>query len=36
MRVIVDDGVGLEVDVRGDGPGLLLVHGFGARSAPDP
>jgi 3-oxoadipate enol-lactonase len=29
MRVIVDDGVGLEVEVRGDGPGLLLVHGFG-------
>ncbi|HEY7136627.1 MAG TPA: alpha/beta fold hydrolase [Acidimicrobiia bacterium] len=29
MRVIVDDGVGLEVEVRGEGPGLLLVHGFG-------
>jgi 3-oxoadipate enol-lactonase len=29
MRVTVDDGVGLEVQVRGDGPGLLLVHGFG-------
>jgi pimeloyl-ACP methyl ester carboxylesterase len=29
VRVTVDDGVALEVDVRGDGPGLLLVHGFG-------
>lgn len=29
MRVETDDGVGLAVDVRGDGPGLLLVHGFG-------
>lgn len=29
MRVSVDDGVELEVDVRGQGPGLLLVHGFG-------
>jgi pimeloyl-ACP methyl ester carboxylesterase len=29
VRVTVDDGVALEVDVRGDGPGLLMVHGFG-------
>lgn len=29
MRVIVDDGVGLEVEVRGQGPALVLVHGFG-------
>lgn len=29
MRVVTDDGVGLEVRVRGDGPGLVLVHGFG-------
>ncbi len=29
MRVPVDDGVEIEVDVRGTGPGLLLVHGFG-------
>lgn len=29
MRVVVDDGVGLEVVVRGTGPTLLLVHGFG-------
>lgn len=29
MRVRVDDGVELEVVVEGDGPGLLLVHGFG-------
>ncbi|MCZ7535297.1 MAG: alpha/beta fold hydrolase [Acidimicrobiia bacterium] len=29
MRVTAGDGVGLEVDVRGEGPGLMLVHGFG-------
>ena len=29
MRVVVDDGVGLEVVERGTGPALLLVHGFG-------
>jgi pimeloyl-ACP methyl ester carboxylesterase len=29
MRVVVDDGIGLAVEVAGSGPGLLLVHGFG-------
>ncbi len=29
MRVVTDDGVGLEVAERGTGPTLLLVHGFG-------
>ena len=29
MRVVTDDGVGLEVVERGSGPTLLLVHGFG-------
>jgi pimeloyl-ACP methyl ester carboxylesterase len=29
MRVVVDDGVGLEVVERGSGPTLVLVHGFG-------
>ena len=29
MRITMNDGVGLEVEVAGDGPGLLLVHGFG-------
>ncbi len=29
MRITTSDGVGLEVDVAGTGPGLLLVHGFG-------
>jgi pimeloyl-ACP methyl ester carboxylesterase len=29
MRVVVDDGVGLEVVERGTGPTLVLVHGFG-------
>lgn len=29
MRVETDDGLGLDVDVRGTGPGLVLVHGFG-------
>jgi pimeloyl-ACP methyl ester carboxylesterase len=29
VRVTTDDGVGLEVRVEGEGPGLVLVHGFG-------
>jgi pimeloyl-ACP methyl ester carboxylesterase len=29
VRITVGDEVTLEVDVRGDGPGLFLVHGFG-------
>ncbi len=29
MRVVTDDGVGLEVLERGTGPTLVLVHGFG-------
>jgi pimeloyl-ACP methyl ester carboxylesterase len=29
MRITMDDGVELAVEVAGDGPGLLLVHGFG-------
>ncbi len=29
MRVLTDDGVELAVEVRGSGPALLLVHGFG-------
>jgi 3-oxoadipate enol-lactonase len=29
MRVTMDDGVALEVTDTGNGPGLLLVHGFG-------
>jgi len=29
VRVTTDDGVGLEVEVEGDGPALVLVHGFG-------
>ena len=29
MRIVTDDGVGLEVVERGTGPALLLVHGFG-------
>lgn len=29
VRIITDDGVGLEVVSRGAGPALLLVHGFG-------
>jgi pimeloyl-ACP methyl ester carboxylesterase len=29
MRITTNDGVGLEVDVAGAGPGLVLVHGFG-------
>ena len=28
MRITTDDGVGLEVEVTGSGPGLVLVHGF--------
>jgi 2-succinyl-6-hydroxy-2,4-cyclohexadiene-1-carboxylate synthase len=28
MRVTTDDGVGLEVEVTGRGPALLLAHGF--------
>jgi 2-succinyl-6-hydroxy-2,4-cyclohexadiene-1-carboxylate synthase len=29
MRITMDDGIGLAVEVAGSGPGLLLVHGFG-------
>jgi len=29
MRITMNDGVGLAVEVVGDGPGLLLVHGLG-------
>jgi pimeloyl-ACP methyl ester carboxylesterase len=29
MRVLTDDGVGLEVVEQGSGPTVLLVHGFG-------
>ena len=29
MRIVTDDGVGLEVVVQGTGPALMLVHGFG-------
>jgi pimeloyl-ACP methyl ester carboxylesterase len=29
MRITMNDGVGLAVDVAGEGPGLLLVHGLG-------
>ena len=29
MRIVTDDGIGLEVVVRGSGPALVLVHGFG-------
>jgi pimeloyl-ACP methyl ester carboxylesterase len=29
MRITMDDGVELSVEVAGEGPGLLLVHGFG-------
>jgi pimeloyl-ACP methyl ester carboxylesterase len=28
MRITTDDGVGLEVESIGDGPALVLVHGF--------
>jgi pimeloyl-ACP methyl ester carboxylesterase len=29
MRITMDDGVGLAVEISGEGPGLLLVHGLG-------
>lgn len=29
MRITTNDGVGLEIEIEGTGPGLLLVHGFG-------
>lgn len=29
MRVVVEEGVELEVEVRGAGPALICVHGFG-------
>jgi pimeloyl-ACP methyl ester carboxylesterase len=29
MRITTDDGIGLAVEVAGDGPGLVLVHGHG-------
>ena len=29
MRIVTDDGVGLEVLVRGTGPALVLMHGHG-------
>jgi pimeloyl-ACP methyl ester carboxylesterase len=29
MRITADDGVGLEMEVAGTGPGLVLVHGLG-------
>jgi len=29
MRITMNDGVGLAVEVVGEGPGLLLVHGLG-------
>jgi pimeloyl-ACP methyl ester carboxylesterase len=29
MRITTSDGVGLEVEVAGSGPGLVLVHGLG-------
>jgi pimeloyl-ACP methyl ester carboxylesterase len=29
MRITMDDGVGLAVEVSGEGPGLVLVHGLG-------
>ena len=29
VRIEIDDGVKLEVEFAGSGPGLMLVHGFG-------
>jgi pimeloyl-ACP methyl ester carboxylesterase len=29
MRITTDDGVDLEVEVTGEGPGLILIHGHG-------
>jgi pimeloyl-ACP methyl ester carboxylesterase len=29
MRITTDDGVSLAVETAGEGPGLMLVHGFG-------
>lgn len=29
MRITMNDGVGLEVEVAGDGPGLMMLHGLG-------
>jgi pimeloyl-ACP methyl ester carboxylesterase len=29
MRITTSDGIGLAVEVAGEGPGLILVHGFG-------
>lgn len=29
MRIVTEDGIGLEATVTGSGPALLLVHGFG-------
>ena len=29
MRITMNDGVGLEVEVAGEGPGLLMLHGLG-------
>jgi pimeloyl-ACP methyl ester carboxylesterase len=29
MRITMDDGVGLAVEITGEGPGLMLVHGLG-------
>ncbi len=29
MRITMNDGVGIAVEVAGDGPGLLMVHGLG-------
>jgi pimeloyl-ACP methyl ester carboxylesterase len=29
MRITMNDGVGLEVEITGEGPGLLLLHGLG-------